>query len=187
MQILLQPVATKINYNTLNSLGNDISKEFENIQVVISPSIEPYIKTIFQFSLDRSRNQLNSTKLLQWFLDNVRIETNSKILIIVDADAYSSGLNFVFGEAFSNGIIAAIYLPRLKQEFYGLEPNEQLFYERMVKECVHELGHTCGLTHCKKARCVMHFSNSLHDTDIKGRSFCDTCNSQQIASVKLID
>ena len=88
MQILLQPVATKINYNTLNSLGNDISKEFENIQVVIAPSIEPYIKTIFQFSLDRSRNQLNSTKLLQWFLDNVRIEANSKILIAVDADGF---------------------------------------------------------------------------------------------------
>jgi archaemetzincin len=180
-------VATKINYDILNSLRNDISKEFKNVQIVITPSIEPYIKTIFQFSLDRSRNQLNSTKLLQWFVDNVRIETHSKMLVIVDADAYSAGLNFVFGEAFSNGLIAVVYLPRLKQEFYGLEPNEQLFYERVVKECVHELGHACGLTHCNKARCVMHFSNSLHDTDFKKQSFCDTCTSQRIASVKLMD
>jgi predicted Zn-dependent protease len=30
------------------------------------------------------------------------------------------GLNFVFGEAFGNGKIAAIYLSRLKEEFYSL-------------------------------------------------------------------
>jgi archaemetzincin len=34
-------------------------------------------------------------------------------------------------------------------------------------EAVHELGHAFGLTHCEKSRCVMHFSNSLQDTDFK--------------------
>ncbi len=134
MQIFLQPLSANLDSDTLRSLASDISKEFENMQATINSSVEQYVKTIFHFSFDRTRNQVNSTRLLQWFLDKFRIDRQSKMLIIVDADAYSSGLNFVFGEAHDNGKIAAIYLPRLKQEFYGLEPNEQLFYDRMVKE-----------------------------------------------------
>ena len=48
-----------------------------------------------------------------------------------------------------NSKVAAIYPPRLRQEFYGLEKNEQLFLQRVVKEAVHELGHTFGLGHCQ--------------------------------------
>ncbi|TLX91314.1 MAG: hypothetical protein E6K97_02920 [Thaumarchaeota archaeon] len=39
----------------------------------------------------------------------------------------------------------------------------------MVKECVHELGHIFGFVHCPNIECVMYFSNSLSDTDIKGK------------------
>ena len=41
-----------------------------------------------------------------------------KILSICDKDAYSDNLNFVFGEANLGGQVAAIYLPRLRPEFY---------------------------------------------------------------------
>jgi archaemetzincin len=47
---------------------------------------------------------------------------------------------------------------------------------RVIKEAVHELGHALGLTHCEKSRCVMHFSNSLQDTDFKHYMFCERCN-----------
>jgi len=70
---------------------------------------------------------------------------------------------------------ALIALPRLKPEFYGLPQNEGFYYTRVVKEAVHELGHTFGLNHCKKRECVMHFSNSLADTDYKGKDFCEDC------------
>ena len=81
-------------------------------------------------------------------------------------DVYSDKLNFVFGEAYLDGRICAIYLPRLRQEFYGLKSDKSLFYQRLVKEAVHELGHAFGLSHCENIKCVMHFSNSLSDTDI---------------------
>ncbi|MGA9153980.1 MAG: hypothetical protein WBZ36_25655, partial [Candidatus Nitrosopolaris sp.] len=42
-------------------------------------------------------------------------------LAICDFDAYSSGLNFVFGQAQIDGRVSAIYLTRLRQEFYGLD------------------------------------------------------------------
>ena len=46
---------------------------------------------------------------------------------------------------------------------------------KQVKEAVHELGHTRGLGHCADPRCVMAFSNSLADTDRKGKEFCARC------------
>ena len=53
-------------------------------------------------------------------------------------DAYSGELNFIFGEALLGGRVAAIYLARLKPEFYNLAPNELVFYDRVAKEAVHE-------------------------------------------------
>ena len=87
-------------------------------------------------------------------------------------------LNFVFGETNLRGQVAAIYLPRLRPEFYNLESDEPLFYDRIVKEAIHELGHSFGLIHCNNKRCIMHFRNSLHDTDFKNRSFCEICKNK---------
>jgi len=98
-----------------------------------------------------------------------------RILGVVDVDIFAPGLNFVFGEADITGRKAIISLQRLRQEFYGLPKNENLFQERTLKEAVHELGHTYGLMHCSNPTCVMHFSNSLHDTDLKGWNFCTSC------------
>ncbi len=67
---------------------------------------------------------------------------------------------------------------RLRQEFYGLPRDEDLFRERALKEAVHELGHTYSLGYCPDPTCVMHFSNSLYDTDLKGWSFCSNCQER---------
>jgi archaemetzincin len=88
---------------------------------------------------------------------------------VLDADAYAPGLNFVFGQAESSPPVAFIALPRLKTN------GDALFRERVVKEAVHELGHALGLVHCPDEKCVMHFSNSLRDTDVKGTDFCAIC------------
>jgi predicted Zn-dependent protease len=77
---------------------------------------------------DKQRNQWRSNGILQWLLQKYKPDrgtsTTTKILAICDFDAYSYGLNFVLGEAYLGGSVTAIYLPRLRQEFYGLEINE---------------------------------------------------------------
>jgi len=98
-----------------------------------------------------------------------------KHLAIMDLDIYAFGLNYIFGEADSRSGKALVSLKRLKPEFYGLSPDLQQFQERTLIETVHELGHTYNLRHCPNIRCVMHFSNSIENTDIKGDSFCPAC------------
>ncbi len=98
-----------------------------------------------------------------------------RILGLTEADCYAPRLNFIFGQARLGGREAVVALPRLRQTFYSLPPDPPLFRQRVLKEAVHELGHTWGLSHCPDASCVMHFSNSLGDTDDKGAKFCLKC------------
>ena len=48
----------------------------------------------------------------------------------------------------------------------------------MVKEAIHELGHTFVLFHCNNKLYVMYFSNSLYDTEIKEKRLCLDCNDK---------
>lgn len=101
-----------------------------------------------------------------------------RVLGVTDADCYVGRLNFVFGLAERPGRLALITLHRLHAT------DDSLFRERTVKEAVHELGHTLGLSHCPDPQCVMHFSNSLADTDNKQRAFCPRCRASLPAGLR---
>lgn len=102
----------------------------------------------------------------------------NRALGVVDVDTFAPGLNFVFGVADTAGGRALVSLPRLRQEFYSLLQNENLFRERVLKEAVHELGHTYGLGHCPNLACVMHFSNSLEANARLQEQHCDLCGNK---------
>jgi archaemetzincin len=145
----------------------------------------PQLVDGFRALFNEQRNQLNSDKLLHYLATTIIKDNtgpydlkNTVILGICSFDAYSSGLNFVFGQASPTRGVAAIYLPRLRQEFYGIAADISIFMERVLKESTHEVGHTFGLAHCPKQSCVMHFSNSIVDTDRKAKDFCNACSSK---------
>jgi len=120
------------------------------------------------------RGQFNPTIIF----NILKIYEGNKILGIIDQDLYTQGLNFIFGQAESPGRCALISLTRLRQEFYGLSKDEMIFFNRIMKEAIHELGHTYGLKHCLNKNCVMFFSNSIIDTDKKSSSFCKMCQEK---------
>lgn len=126
------------------------------------------------YAYNKARRQYNSTLLLE-YLAVSKPRGFSKCLGVTETDLYAGGLNFVFGEAVLNGEDAVISLHRLRPEFYGNPPDRRIFEARVLKEAVHELGHTFGLTHCDNLECVMHFSNSIIDTDVKKAQPCLNC------------
>ncbi len=166
-QSLLIVPFDSIRKDVLVFLQNELTRMF-GIDVKIARE-----EHIPQYAFDPKRRQYHSTKILEW-LKNIPV-MDTRILGIIDLDLYVSELNFIFGEADVAHGVCIISLVRLRQEFYGLPKKENLFLKRALKEAVHELGHTYRLGHCGDTRCIMHFSNSLQDTDIKGPDFCPRC------------
>jgi archaemetzincin len=118
-----------------------------------------------------------STAIL-WMLGRSTAGGQDCVLGVIDQDLYVPELNFVFGEADRDARTAVISITRLRQEYYGQGPDRGRFLARAVKEAVHELGHVVGFGHCPDRRCIMHFSNSLADTDQKGPGFCGRCRGR---------
>jgi archaemetzincin len=125
-------------------------------------------------AFDPQRRQYSSVAVLRSLLDRIPADA-AKLLAVTEKDLYIPMLSFVFGQAQLNGILAAVSLARLRQEFYELPPNRLLMLGRAVKEAVHEVGHTFGLTHCADSRCPMSFSNTISQVDRKGEDLCAGC------------
>jgi len=49
-----------------------------------------------------------------------------------------------------------------------------------VKEVLHELGHTFGLTHCAEAKCVMSLATHVGSVDDKEERYCARCGAQVV-------
>ncbi len=126
------------------------------------------------FAYDPVRRQHHSTPLLSALEKGYR-DGSAKILGVAEPDLFIPILTFVFGEAQLGGIASIISIARLRQGYYGLPDDPELYYHRAEKEALHELGHTFGLIHCKNYECVMHFSNGIEEVDLKGDRYCSAC------------
>jgi archaemetzincin len=167
--IILVPIGTIVEEGLLPQVGIALAEVFEQQVEVTDPLPHP------DYAYNERREQYLAVAVLAGL--RKRGLPGERVLGIADVDFYAPHLNFVFGQASVQGREAVIALPRLRQCFYGLPDEEELFLARVIKEAVHELGHTYGLGHCPDARCVMHFSNSLHDTDCKAHHFCVACRT----------
>jgi len=168
--IALVPIG-QVNESILAIIGEGLREAFGRAYVISAPLSHPdyvYDRRRGQYCSDDILARLHCFKLLA-----------ERWLGVVDVDLYTPGLNFVFGQATMGGPAALISLARLRQSFYGLPEDEALYHERVIKEAVHELGHTYGLGHCCDTRCVMSFSNSLCDVDGKTGDLCPSCRWRQ--------
>lgn len=125
-------------------------------------------------SFSAERNQYYSTQIIADSIGHTS-NLNGKVILIVDFDLYIPVFTFVFGEAQLNGKHSIVSLCRLHEEFYTGQTNEELLFERALKEVLHELGHNFGLLHCSNWDCVMHASSIIEEVDVKGKVYCSEC------------
>lgn len=129
------------------------------------------------FSYHRERQQYHSSEILQAMQHRLE-PTSWRVLAVADVDLYIPILTFVFGEAQMGGPCAVVSTHRLRQEFYGLPADPAALDQRLLKEAVHEIGHTLELTHCEDYECAMAPSHAVEWIDLKESMLCSACQSR---------
>lgn len=152
----------------LQSLAPALANTFGMACEILPQSLAP------KFALHAERRQYHSSELLHRMQDYLRPVT-WRCLGVAAVDLYIPILTFVFGEAQMGGPCAIVSTYRLRQEFYGLAADRNLFLERLLKESVHEIGHTLDLTHCEDYRCAMAPSHAVEWIDLKESALCANC------------
>ena len=146
-------------------LDNQLSQLFNPV------SIHPTLLPIPEDAYDSQRRQYKAKPFLQ-VLD-AQVPPNVHGFALVNHDLFVPRLNFIFGIAQPGGN-ALVALPRLRPSFYKLPTDDFVYFERVIKEVIHELGHVLGLDHCTDF-CALRFSNTLVDTDEKPADYCKRC------------
>ncbi len=125
--------------------------------------------------LDETRGQYHATRILEHLAASDR--TSFRLLGVTNLDIFTPILRYIFGEAMLEGRAALVSTYRLSIAPPGGVPpcNRSVFVSRVLKEGIHELGHTFGLTHCDDPTCVMAASLDLTHIDAKSTQLCYYC------------
>lgn len=154
--------------NITESIANDIKSLFHYTVTIKECSID------LSNYYDASRRQYNANQILQ-LVTELSPSYHLKAVGIFRVDLFIPILTYIFGQAALNGKTGIASLYRLRNELYGLSPNQNLLIERFRKVVIHELGHTFGLIHCSHTKCIMRSSTYVEDLDQKDILFCPNC------------
>jgi len=164
--ILISPVG-QFDPALIEAVAQGIQRVFGLISAV-SPLISD-----LAFAFDPKRGQYHSTPIL----DKLAASAPSwalKVLALTQVDLFIPILTHVYGEAQLGGRACIVSLFRLNEGPSVLHA-PQLHVERLVKEAIHELGHTFRLRHCPSLVCLMHYCRSEADVDHKSDQLCRYC------------
>lgn len=167
--VLLQPVGP-VDPPVIAAMGTRIAEEYD-AGVHTLPAL-----AVPESVYDAGRRQYSSSMILQRLAGECPQDA-FRLFGITELDLFIPMLSFVFGQAQLKGRVALLSLARLRQEFYGLPGDDAVLMERVVKETLHELGHTFGLLHCLDKECPMSLSTTVQLLDNKRSLYCAGCSA----------
>lgn len=154
---------------------------FEAVRACVAAEYAVPVKEIelpaVDFAFDNARRQYRSMDVLEMLVRRIPAD-GWRLLGVTERDLFVPVLTFVFGQAQLAGRAAVVSLARLRQEFYGLAPNEHVLLQRAAKEALHETGHTFGLVHCADRSCAMSLATNVRQIDGKQAGWCAVCAGQ---------
>jgi archaemetzincin len=166
--LVISPIGDlDVDRELLEQVGKEVGRVF-GYDTSIRPLIEE--KDLW---LDPIRKQYHSTPILET-LAIISPPEAIKVLAITKVDLFIPILTHVYGEAQLGGKVCILSTYRFTEGLF-LAVGTESFRYRIVKEAIHELGHTFNLRHCPDAVCVMHYCRSLKDVDRKSDQFCRYC------------
>jgi len=166
--IYIQPLG-EVNPHIMSLINSEI-KHFYNKKLVMLPSV-PLTKDL----LAKSKTRYDASKILKKFKSDKNILIITEKDIAVKYERRHSEEWGIFGLGACPGNTCVVSTFRLKRK-----ATEKLFRERIVKVCIHELGHNLGLPHCKADdKCLMNDANgTISQVDKECMYFCDSCKKK---------
>ena len=176
--ILIAPIGV-FNPELVAAVSRDVQRVFR-AQVEVGALLSD-----LSFAFDAGRSQYHSTPILQR-LAEASPPRVLKVLALTEVDLFIPILTHVYGEAQLGGKACIVSTYRLDSGPETLHRPE-VFLGRMIKEAIHELGHTFNLRHCPDAACIMHYCRSEADVDRKSNDLCRYCRVMLEDEVKKIE
>lgn len=135
--------------------------------------------------LRKTNNKLSihpTNKFYRLLIDKRIEEKLGMIIALTDLPIYSSSevdILFLFGETHLKHRCSIVSTLKLKESFYNRKNVQKLFFQRIIKEVIHEIGHIIlGSEHCMENSCVMKFSKTIEEIDKKSYRFCSICKGK---------
>jgi archaemetzincin len=164
--ILVSPVGD-LSAELIEAIAGEIKRVFG-----FSTETESVLQDL-AFALDQNRNQYHSTLILN------QLAAKSpgraiRVIAIAQVDLFIPILTHVYGEAQLGGTACIVSTYRLNEGRSGMHISPK-YIDRVVKEAIHELGHTFRLRHCPEHTCIMHYCRNEEDVDRKSDQLCRYC------------
>jgi len=176
--ILISPVGD-FSSELTEAIAGEIQRVFG-----FSCTIDAVLQDI-SFALDQNRNQHHSTMIIEQLAARAPARA-IRVIAIAQVDLFIPILTHVYGEAQLGGTACVVSTFRLNEGRSGMNISQK-YIGRVVKEAIHELGHTFNLRHCPEDSCIMHYCRNEEDVDRKSDELCRYCKVMLEDEIKRLE